>query len=80
MKPKIVNSCEIDERGITFCRRVEINPNNTEIELAGISFQLTAECHPHIEEEWENYEGELNKLQSMVDKSVKSCKATPSDY
>lgn len=80
MESKIVNRCELDERGIKHCERVRVNPNGTEIELAGVSFQLGATCGLQIEESWENYKGELKKLQGVIDRDIKACQKTPSDY
>lgn len=82
-KGTIRDSCIKDRNtGELVCRRVRINPDKTQVELAGFTMGVDANCQPSSGDVFENEEGALDALEKkFVPKIVGKCKTNiPADY
>ena len=67
--------------GEVICKRVRVNADNTEVELAGFTMNADANCNPNLENVYENEDGALDALEKkFVPKIIGKCKNTPADY
>ena len=79
-KGRIRDRCDKNpETGEVICRRVRVNPDKTEVELAGFTMGVDADCKPTTDDVFENEDGALDALEKkFVPKMVGKCK--PADY
>ena len=79
---KIRDRCDKNpDTGEVICRRVRVNPDNTEVEVAGFTMSADASCNPTQTSSFENEEGQLEALEKkFVPKIIGKCKNTPPDY
>ena len=69
------------DSGEVICKRVRVNPDKTEIEVAGFTMVADASCTPVTTSSFENEEGALEALEKkFVPKIIGKCKNTPPDY
>lgn len=70
------------DTGEVICRRVRVNPDNTEVEIAGFTMVADASCNPTQTSSFENEESQLNALEKkFVPKIIGKCKTNvPADY
>ena len=81
-KGRLRDRCDKNpETGEVICRRTRVNPDNTEVEVAGFTMQSDADCRPTMTSSFENEDGALDSLEKkFVSKIVGKCKNTPPDY
>jgi len=83
-KGKIRDRCDKNpDTGEVICRRVRVNPDKTEVEVAGFTMVADASCNPTQISSFENEEGQLDALEKkFVPKIIGKCKITdvPEDY
>lgn len=81
-KGRVRDSCSKNpDSGEVVCKRVRVNPDNTEVEIAGFTMVADASCNPVMTDSFENEDGELNRLeQKFLPKMKSKCRNTPSDY
>lgn len=69
------------DTGEVICRRIRVNQDNTEVELAGFSVTADPSCRVDVSTAFENEEGQLEALEKKFLPKIKSkCKNTPPDY
>ena len=69
------------ETGEVICKRTRINPDNTEIEIAGFTMNSDANCNPNLENVYENEDGALDALEKkFVPKIIGKCRNKPQDF
>jgi len=81
-KGRIRDRCDKNpDTGEVICRRVRIYPDKTEVELAGFTMGVDANCKPIPGTIFENEDGQLEALEKkFVPKMIGKCKNTPPDY
>lgn len=77
----IRDSCERLESGEIKCKRVQVNPDGTEVDLAGFTMGVDASCNAVAVESHENEPGALNELErKFVPKIIGKCSNRPAEY
>jgi len=54
---------KIQRLGEVICKRVRVNPDNTEVDVAGFTMVADASCRPTQTSSFENEEGALDALE-----------------
>jgi hypothetical protein len=77
------DSCEKNPNtGEVTCKRVRVNPDGTEVELAGFTKTVDANCNVSSSNEFENEDGQLRELESKFGNKFKAVcnKNVPPEY
>jgi len=69
------------DTGTVSCKRVRVNADGTEIDVAGFTVGVDGQCTPVADDSYENEEGQLEELEKkFLPKIVGKCKQTPPDF
>ena len=81
-KGKIRDRCDKNpDTGEVICKRVRVNADNTEVDVAGFTVGVDGQCTPVADDSYENEEGQLEELEKkFLPKIIGKCKSTPPDY
>jgi hypothetical protein len=78
----IRDRCEKDTNtGEVVCKRIRINPDKSEVDLAGFTMSVDGSCNPVMTSSFDSDTGDLAELErKFLPKIVGKCKNTPPDY
>ena len=81
-KGRIKDRCDRNpDTGEVMCKRVRVNADNTEVDVAGFTMVADASCNPTQSSSYENEDGSLDALEKkFLPKIIGKCKNQPVDY
>ena len=79
---KMRDKCEKNkETGEVMCKRVRINPDGSQEDVAGFIMEADADCNPSSMSSYENEDGQLDHLEKkFLPKIIGKCRNKPENY